>query len=105
MLVKVGGTLRSHISSGVRVGLSHPVLRNDRDNVIESAGPGIKIPRGDKFRTGRVHVFIIQRTSGRHWRWISTGGTTTLHYNSWIHRRTGRIGRITQEREENGTKN
>lgn len=107
MLVKVGGTLRSHISSGMRVGLPRPVPRNDRDNVIDRVNRSgeRKTPRGAEFETGRERVFIVQRTSGRHWRRVSTGGTTTLHYKSWIQRRTGQIRRITQEREENGTKN
>jgi hypothetical protein len=38
MLVKVGGTLRSHISSGDAVRtFAHPVLRDDRDCGIDRA--------------------------------------------------------------------
>jgi len=61
MLVKVGGTLRSHISSGNAVRtFARPVLRNDRDCRID-ADPKMKTPWRTEFETGRERDLIVQK--------------------------------------------
>lgn len=60
--MKVGGTLRSHISSGMRAGLSRPVFRNDRDNVIDRVSrSGDKVTAGGRVRNWEGACFYCTK--------------------------------------------
>ena len=72
--MKVGGTLRSHISSGGAVRtLAHPVPRNDRSGGIgREPERSEESPRRAEFETGEEQDFITHRmiwktlTKGNH---------------------------------------